>query len=115
MASTTTKGDAAAVSSLAETVGIVCTLQQSMLRTESPLNKVEEASKVFAETDKLIVEKVDSIYKLSCNGILVNLAVTRNPHHHTTKPLTTTTTQAFTTTDKSFNTTTRQIIFEPFL
>jgi hypothetical protein len=86
MASTTTKGDATAVSSLAETVGIVCTLQQSMLRTESRLNKVEEASKVFAETHKLMVEKVDSIYKLSCNGILVNLAVTRNPHHHHKTP-----------------------------
>jgi hypothetical protein len=44
-------------------------LQQAMIRTDSRLSKVEEASKTFAETQKLLDEKVDSIHKMlmQCN------------------------------------------------
>jgi hypothetical protein len=63
MAQSGSKGDAMATL-LVEMLELVCTLQQNMQHTETQMQRVEEASKGFGETQKLMDEKLDDIHKL---------------------------------------------------
>jgi ribosome assembly protein YihI (activator of Der GTPase) len=48
----------------AETMEAIKALQQSLLQTDSHLQKVEAASKFFGETQQKIDDKMDFIYKM---------------------------------------------------
>jgi predicted DNA-binding protein YlxM (UPF0122 family) len=58
-----TKGDSS-VPTIANDMDIIRTLQANFQRTESRLKKVEEARKIFGETQQKMDEKMDAIYKL---------------------------------------------------
>jgi hypothetical protein len=58
------KGDVAGGSSTSKTLDAIDTLQQSQQITKVRLQQVEEASKIFVETQRKLDEKVGSILKL---------------------------------------------------
>jgi hypothetical protein len=63
MSLTTSKGDSSA-GTTAEMLEAFRALQQNFQRTEVRLQHEEEASRVFGTTQKLMDEKINSMYKL---------------------------------------------------
>jgi hypothetical protein len=81
MATASTKGDSTATAAK-EALDVVRAMQQRLQHTEIHLQKVEDTSRVFGETQLKIDEKVDGIYKLltqwnSCSEIG---SAQRSPH-----------------------------------